>query len=117
VSAARAQELGPVLAGHPAFPERTNVELLRVLDRATVEIEIWERGAGYTLASGAGACAAVSAAHALGLVDGAVRVRMPGGVVETTVGPRGEVSLAGVVEQVASGTLAPVFRDRLGAAA
>jgi hypothetical protein len=42
---------------------------------------------------------------------------MPGGVVETTVGPRGEVSLAGVVEQVASGTLAPVFRDRLGAAA
>jgi diaminopimelate epimerase len=117
VSAALARELGPRIAGHPAFPERTNVQFLRVLDRGTVEIEIWERGAGYTLASGAGACAAVGAAHALGLVDHAVRVRMPGGTVATTVGPEGAITLAGVVEQVAAGTLAPVFRERLGAAA
>ncbi|MDQ0810993.1 diaminopimelate epimerase [Streptomyces sp. B3I7] len=117
VSAALARELGPAIAGHPAFPERTNVQFLRVLDRGTVEIEIWERGAGYTLASGAGACAAVSAAHVLGLVDRAVRVRMPGGAVGTTVDPRGAVTLAGVVEQVAAGTLAPMFLDRLGAAA
>jgi diaminopimelate epimerase len=114
VSAVLAAELGPLIAGHPAFPERTNVQFMRVLDRETVEIEIWERGAGYTLASGASACAAASAAHVLGLVDRAIQVRMPGGVVRTAIDMHGAVSLTGVSEQVAAGTLAPRFLARLG---
>ncbi|MFE4831704.1 diaminopimelate epimerase [Streptomyces sp. NPDC056672] len=114
VSAAFAQEWGPLIAGHPAFPERTNVQFMRVVDRRTVAIEIWERGAGYTLASGSSACASVGAAHALGLVDRSVRVLMPGGVVETGIDAQGGVTLSGPVEQVAAGTLAPRFRARLG---
>lgn len=114
VSAALAHELGPLIAGHPAFPERTNVQFMRVLDRETVEIEIWERGAGYALASGSSACAAASAAHALGLVDHAVRVRMPGGVFETTIDAQGAVTLSGASEQVAAGFLAPRLRAHLG---
>lgn len=109
-----AHELGELIAGHPRFPGRTNVQFAQVLDRATVRIEIWERGAGYTLASGASGCAVVSAAHALDLVDDRVTVRMPGGELEVTVAGNGEVSMAGPVEQVSVGGFSPVFRDRLG---
>ncbi|WP_406154240.1 diaminopimelate epimerase [Streptomyces sp. NBC_01023] len=114
VSAALAHEVGPLIAGHPAFPERTNVQFMRVLDRETVEIEIWERGAGYALASGSSACAAASAAHALGLVDHVVRVRMPGGAFEAAIDAQGAVTLSGASEQVAAGFLAPRLRARLG---
>ena len=52
VTKPRCLELGPLLENHAAFPERTNVQLFEVIDRARVRMEIWERGAGYTLASG-----------------------------------------------------------------
>jgi diaminopimelate epimerase len=116
VSAAQAHALGPLVAGHPRLPDRSNVQFLRVLDRRTVQIEIWERGAGYTLASGSSSCAAASAAHALGLVDSAVEVRMPGGSVQVGIAADGTVSLTGGAEQVAVGTFAPAFRRRLGLA-
>ena len=51
-TAERSERLGPVLETHPAFPRRTNVQLVRVVDRGRIEVEIWERGAGRTLASG-----------------------------------------------------------------
>jgi len=79
VTAERCRELGPVLERHPWFPERTNVQLAEAPDRATVHIEIWERGAGYTLASGTSAAAAAAACMARGLVGEQVRVLMPGG--------------------------------------
>jgi diaminopimelate epimerase len=116
VTAAVARSLGPQVAGHPRLPERSNVQFLQVLDRRTVRIEIWERGAGYTLASGSSACAAASAAHALGLVDGAVEVQMPGGSVQVGIAGTGAVSLTGVAEQVAAGDFAPAYRRRLGLA-
>ncbi|XMN05093.1 hypothetical protein ACK8N7_03130 [Streptomyces griseobrunneus] len=75
-----------------------------------MEIEIWEHGAGYTLASGSSACAA----HALGLVDHALRVRMPGGAFETAIDAQGAITLSGASEQVAAGFLAPRLRARLG---
>ena len=75
----RCLELGPHLERHPAFPERTNVQLCEVLDRARVRAEIWERGAGYTLASGTSASAVAAACMRRGLVDDNVTVRMPGG--------------------------------------
>ncbi len=74
-----ARHIGPLVERHPSFPHRTNVQFLEVIDRRTIRIEIWERGAGYTLASGTSSCAAASAARNLGLVDDAVTVRMPGG--------------------------------------
>ena len=75
----RCLELGPYLELHPAFPERTNVQLFEVVDRGRVRIEIWERGAGYTLASGTSASAVAAACMRAGLVDDEVTIQMPGG--------------------------------------
>lgn len=74
-----AKRLGPLVEHHGLFPARTNVQFAKVLDRHSLRIEIWERGAGYTLASGSSSCAAASVAKRLGLVEGQVEVRMPGG--------------------------------------
>jgi diaminopimelate epimerase len=74
-----AKSLGPLVERHGLFPERTNVQFAKVLDRHRLRIEIWERGAGYTLASGSSSCAAASVARRLGLVEGPVEVIMPGG--------------------------------------
>jgi diaminopimelate epimerase len=79
VTKERCVELGPHLERHPAFPERTNVQLCGVVDRARVRAEIWERGAGYTLASGTSASAVAAACMRRGLVDDRVTVQMPGG--------------------------------------
>lgn len=109
-----AHELGPRIARHPRFPNGTNVQLLRVVDRGVIEIEIWERGASYTLASGTSSCAAASAAHALGLVDEVIKVMMPGGVIEIGIAADGAVAMTGAAEQVTTGWFAPAFRTRLG---
>jgi diaminopimelate epimerase len=79
VNKERCLELGPHLERHPAFPERTNVQLCEVIDRGRVRAEIWERGAGYTLASGTSASAVAAACMRRGLVDDRVSVSMPGG--------------------------------------
>jgi len=114
ISAAFAHELGPQIARHPRFPHGSNVQLLRVLDRATIQLEIWERGAGYTLASGSSSCAAASAARALGLVDDSVRVLMPGGELGIRFAADGAVTMTGVAERVAMGQFSPELRRRLG---
>lgn len=79
VTKERCLELGPHLERHPAFPERTNVQLFEALDRGHLRVEIWERGAGYTLASGTSASAVAAACMRAGLVDDHVIVKMPGG--------------------------------------
>ena len=79
VTLERCLELGPYLERHPAFPERTNVQLCEPVDRAYVRAEIWERGAGYTLASGTSASAVAAACMRRGLVGDRVTVIMPGG--------------------------------------
>ncbi len=114
ISAELAHELGPVIARHPRFPRGSNVQLLQVLDRRRIRIEIWERGAGYTLASGSSSCAAASAARALGLVGDAVEVKMPGGVIEIGFAADGTVTMTGSAQQIAVGQLAPGFRGQLG---
>jgi diaminopimelate epimerase len=82
VTRARCLELGPLLENHAAFPERTNVQLFEVIDRAHARMEIWERGAGYTLASGTSASAVAAACMRAGLVDDHVTIQMPGGNLE-----------------------------------
>jgi diaminopimelate epimerase len=82
VTKARCLELGPLLENHAAFPERTNVQLFEVIDRARARMEVWERGAGYTLASGTSASAVAAACMRAELVDDRVTVQMPGGNLE-----------------------------------
>ena len=79
VTRERCLELGLHLEVHPAFPERTNVQLCAPVDRSHVRAEIWERGAGYTLASGTSASAVAAACMRRSLVDAGVTVEMPGG--------------------------------------
>jgi diaminopimelate epimerase len=82
VTRERCLELGPHLETHRVFPERTNVQLFVVVDRTHVRVEIWERGAGYTLASGTSASAVAAACMRAGLVDDHVSIEMPGGTLE-----------------------------------
>ena len=102
-----ARRYGPDLEVHPLFPNRTNVQFLRVIDRATIQIEIWERGAGYTLASGSSSSAAAAVAHRLGLVDRSVTVRMPGGQIGIEIGDGFSITMTGTVNKVAEGRMHP----------
>ena len=95
--------LGPRIERHRAFPEKTNVQFAEVLSRSHIAIEIWERGAGYTLASGTSSCVVAAAAHRKGLVDRDVTVTMPGGELEVTVAESYAIRLRGPVEEVMVG--------------
>ncbi len=103
---ALARRLGPALEAHPSFPRRTNVQFVRVVDRHRLQMEIWERGAGYTLASGSSACAAAAAAVRLGRCDPDVAVAMPGGELAIGVGAGFEMTMLGPVAKVAEGIVA-----------
>ncbi|HVW19977.1 MAG TPA: diaminopimelate epimerase [Opitutaceae bacterium] len=107
VSPELARRYGPDLETHPNFPRRTNVQFLQVLDRANIRIEIWERGAGYTLASGTSSSAAAAVARRLGLVDRALTVHMPGGTLALDIDPDYAVTMTGTVTRVAEGRLDP----------
>jgi diaminopimelate epimerase len=97
------RRLGRAIEPHAAFPERTNVEFVRVVDRRNIEARVWERGAGETLSSGTGACAAAVASMIGGRTDRHVSVHMPGGLLEVLWRDDGEVLLTGEAEAVYSG--------------
>ncbi|MFA5205296.1 MAG: diaminopimelate epimerase [Lentisphaeria bacterium] len=102
-----AHRLGPLLETHPLFPHRTNVQFMEVRDRHTLRIEIWERGAGYTLASGSSASACAAAAVRLGRCDSPVTVQMPGGDLRVEVAADFAIVQTGPVTAVAQGRIAP----------
>jgi diaminopimelate epimerase len=105
VSAELAHKYGPHLETHANFPRKTNVQFLQVLDRKNIRIEIWERGAGYTLASGSSSSAAASVAHKLGLVDNEITVHMPGGTIGIEIGANYAIRMTGTVNKVAVGDM------------
>ncbi len=98
-----ARRLGPQIEHHPSFPNRTNVQFLRVVDRDHLAIQIWERGAGYTLSSGSSACAAAASAYRLGWCESQVEVASPGGVLQVRIGENGQLILTGPVTRVCEG--------------
>jgi len=89
---------GPRIELDPRFPHRTNVEFVRVHPPELVYMRVWERGVGETLSCGTGACAAAAVAHNRGVADEHVRVRVPGGELEVTLGET--VRLGGPVVHV-----------------
>jgi diaminopimelate epimerase len=105
INAKLAHKFGPLLETHINFPNRTNVQFLKVLDRANIQIEIWERGAGYTLASGSSSSAAAAVAHKLGLVDRNISVHMPGGKIEIEIGDEFSIRMTGAVTKVCEGVM------------
>ena len=107
ISAKLAHEFGPLLETHANFPRKTNVQFLKVLDRANIQIEIWERGAGYTLASGSSSSASAAVAHKLGLVDRSVSVHCPGGIIQIEIRDGFDILMTGSVTRVAEGVTSP----------
>lgn len=99
----RLEELGPQFEHHPLFPERVNTEFCRVIDRSTLEMRVWERGSGETLACGTGACAAAVAAARNGLTDRKVTVLLRGGSLLIEWGSDDHVYMTGPAVEVFSG--------------
>jgi diaminopimelate epimerase len=97
--------LGPQLERHPRFPERTNVQLVRVDGPNELTVLIWERGAGETSASGSSAVAAAAAAVTNGWCESPVTVRMPGGELCVELDEDNRATLVGPAEEICVGEL------------
>jgi len=95
--------VGPLIENHKAFPKRTNVGFVQVLNRNELRVRVWERGCGETLACGTGTCAAVAAANKLGRVGDKVTVHVLGGDLQVEVSET--LFLSGPAEKVYEGTL------------
>lgn len=94
---------GPIIETDKMFPNRTNVQFAHVVNRNLVEIKIWERGVGNTLASGSSSCAVASAMRKNNLVDKDVTIRMPGGELQISIDEEWNIKMTGPVEEICSG--------------
>ena len=99
------RELGSRIEVEPRFPYRTNVQFVQVLDRRNIAIQIWERGAGFTLASGSSSCAAAGVMRRLGLCDDDITVHMPGGTIRIEIAPDYALTMTGPVTHIADGEI------------
>ena len=111
VSEDLARQLGPLIETDSRFPNRTNVQFMQVLDRSNIRIEIWERSAGYTLASGSSASAAAAVARRLNLCDPKIKVYMPGGRIDITVSDEFSITMTGLVAKVVEGVISGEIFD------
>ncbi len=95
------------------FPNRINTQIMKVDDKEHISIEIYERGAGYTLASGTGACAAAGVAYKLGMTNNKVIVHMPGGDLQVEIEDDWNVYMTGDVFYVSRDVLSNEFIEKL----
>jgi diaminopimelate epimerase len=100
-----ARQFGSVIETHPLFPNRTNVQFAVVDNRKEVSLRIWERGAGYTLASGSSSCAVAAVCVKKGLTDRELTLHMPGGDLALKVSEAFDLTMRGPVEEIAVGTI------------
>ena len=98
------EALGREIETNSLFPNRTNVEFVKVISRNEISVRFWERGVGHTLSSGTGSCAAVVASILNGLTERRVRVRTEAGALDVAWPASREVTLTGPVERVGRGT-------------
>jgi diaminopimelate epimerase len=107
------RKYGPLLENHPLFPNRINVQFAKVLSDHEAEILIWERGAGFTLASGSSSCAASSVLVKRGLINGDLTMHMQGGTLKIEINNSWDIRMTGEVREIASGTLSPEILEDL----
>lgn len=105
---------GPIIEVDSRFPNRTNVQFMSVIDRNSIQIEIWERGAGYTLASGSSSTAAAAVAHKLNLCDSNIIVHMQGGQIEIQLNEAFGATMKGPVTKVCDGDIADEMFNKIG---
>jgi diaminopimelate epimerase len=99
------KRVGTLIENHPMFPNRINVQFVKVVSRDVVEALIWERGAGFTQASGSSSSAIAAVLVKKGLADRAITVKMPGGTLKLEVDESWDIRLTGEVREIASGIL------------
>jgi len=104
---------GNIIENHCQFPNRTNVQFAKVTSRSEAEILIWERGAGFTLASGSSSCAVASVLRKKNLVDNKVKIKMLGGELLIEIDEYWNIKMTGEVRQIAEGTLSDEFIEDL----
>jgi diaminopimelate epimerase len=97
------EKIGPQVENQAIFPKRINFEIANIVNRKTIRMRVWERGAGETLACGTGACAVAVAARLHKFIDDAVDIILPGGTLNTIWEGRGEVLMSGPAEVVFTG--------------
>jgi diaminopimelate epimerase len=107
VSPELARHYGPLIETDTRFPNRTNVQFLKIIDRKNIQIEIWERGAGYTLASGSSSTAAAAVAYRLDLCERDIVVHMPGGNLDILLSDDFAATMKGPVTRVCDGITDP----------
>lgn len=112
-SEAEVMRLGPLIERHERFPERTNVQLVRVDSPNALTVGVWERGAGLTASSGTSACAAAAAAYAHGWSSSPVTVELPGGALTVAIGD-GRATLTGPAQEICRGELSRELLADLG---
>jgi diaminopimelate epimerase len=101
------KKYGKIIENLPIFPNRTNVQFVKPVDKNNVEIRIWERGAGYTLASGSSSSAVACVMVKKGLTDKDVNIIMPGGVLKISVDSNFYIKMTGEVQEICTGILSP----------
>ncbi len=99
------RKYGPLLENHPMFPNRINVQFAKVLSDHDAQILIWERGAGFTLASGSSSCAASSVLVKKGLIKGDLTMHMQGGTLKIEIDKDFNIRMTGEVREIARGVL------------
>jgi len=106
-------KIGPLLEHHPQFPNRSNVQFAKVLNEKELEIRIWERGAGYTLASGSSSCAVASAAVKTKRTGKSLILHMPGGDLSIQVSDQFDLTMRGPVEEICVGRVSGELLESL----
>ncbi len=99
------KKVGTWIENHPMFPNRINVQFVKVVSREVVDALIWERGAGFTQASGSSASAIAAVLVKKGLINNEISVRMPGGILKIEVDASWNIFLTGEVKEIATGVL------------
>lgn len=99
------RKYGPLLENHPLFPNRINVQFARAISDHDAEILIWERGAGFTLASGSSSCAATCVLLKSGLIKNDITMHMKGGNLKIQIDDNWNIRMTGEVREIAAGIL------------
>lgn len=105
------KQYGPLIENNESFPNRINVQFAKVLSRSEVEVLIWERGAGFTLASGSSSCAVASVLKKKGMIDENVTIKMLGGELAIEIDDQWNVKMTGEARQIVEGTLSDEFLE------
>lgn len=106
ISPETAKKYGRIIENDKRFINRTNVQFMKIVDKNNVQIEIWERGAGYTLASGSSSTAAAAVAKKLGLCGNEICVNMVGGKLSVTFDENFNATILGAVQKIGGGEIA-----------